>query len=463
MAGGLAGLVVAWWLPPALLAVVDTQTGINVAPDASVFVYVLAVAWASACLFGVTPALAATRIDLMSIMRAESATLWGRLKLASLRRGLVSAQVAACLLLLVIGSLLVRGVLFARHVDPGFAVTDVLAVDLEIPQQGYTAVRVAGLYRGIVSRLTTIEGVQGVALTASLPWLERTQSSVTPDDGALTAAIPVLFNVVSPDYFSTMNMPIRKGVTFTDRPTPQGAATPVVVSEQMAATLWPQADPLGRRFSDERRSYEVVGVARDVNSVSMAERDGPLFYAPADTSQAGLSIVVRAPRRSAAIAAAVPSLIRGLDPQVLATASSLDDRIDRITESSRTAALVSALLGLFGLVLALVGVYGLLNYVVQMRSREMAVRLAVGATPADIVSLVMRQGVRPLLLGLAIGTALALGASQLVKSMLFGASEFDPVSFVGMTLAIGIVAAAAMYVPARRASRLDPTLTLRAE
>jgi predicted permease len=339
--------------------------------------------------------------------------------------------------------------------------TCALAISFDLPAQGYTPERAAAFYRTLRERLAGVAGVESVAMAGTLPLLSRQSMGVTI--GTVTD-VPLFLNVVSADYFRTMQIRLLRGRAFTDEESLAPQVRPVVVSAALARRFWPDGDELRRRFGDARNMFEIVGVAEDARNINLGAPDDTFVYVAAHPDNPlGLKIVLRAPGRAAAIASMVPDMAHALDDTVLVATERFEDRLERALQPSRTAALLAGVLGLFALILALVGVYGVVSYSVSLRTHEMGIRMALGALPRDVVSLVVRQGVRPLVGGLIAGALVAAGASRIIKGMLFGVSALDPIAYLATVGALSAAALLAMYAPARRAARVDPATTLRFE
>jgi macrolide transport system ATP-binding/permease protein len=461
LAGGAVSLALAYWIPALLLQLTGQgDLPLNLAPDLHVFGYAFALSWAAALVFGLVPALWSTKIDLSSCLKQERSA-GGRARASTLRSSLAAVQIAGSLLLLVLSALLIQGVRHAQTLTPGFATRDVLAISFDLPAQGYTPERAAAFYRTLRDRLAGVAGVESVAIAGTLPLLSRTSMGVTI--GTLTD-VPLFLNVVSGDYFRTMQVRLLRGRAFTDDQALASQVRPVVVSAGLARRFWPDGEEIGRRFGDAQNVFEVVGVAEDARNVNLGAPDAAFVYIAArPDNPLGLKIVLRAPGRAAAVASVIPDMTRALDSTVMVTTERFEDRLERVLQPSRAAALLAAVLGFFALVLALVGVYGVVSYSVSLRTHEMGIRMALGALPRDVVSLVVRQGARPLAAGLIAGALLAAGASQIIKGMLFGVSALDPLAYLATVGALSAAALLAMYAPARRAARVDPAMTLRFE
>ena len=471
--GGALGVALAWWLPPLLLAAVPSQgVQLDLAPDGRVVAFAFAVALLAAVASGLAPALQATRLDLVDALKGDRASAGGGA--ARLRGRLVGVQLAGSLLLLVVGGLLARGLRRAQTADPGYATAGVLAVTLDLGSAGgYTPPREAALYDAVAERLRALPGVRSVALAHSLPLLYRMSGIVTLDPASVAADnarwIPVAFTRVSGSYFATMDVPVVRGRAFTDvearAARDSAAARPAVVSASFARRVWGAAEPLGARFRDFEHAYYVVGVAADVRNISLGEPDPPFFYGALSFGRPeGAVLLVREQEPGASpVAEAVPAIVAALDANVAASTQSFTDRLGQSMQPARTGAAVGAAVGVLATLLALVGVYGVASYNATRRTREIAVRIALGATPRHVLAVVIRDGARAVLVGLAAGALLAAGVAMAMRSVLFGLSPLDPVTFAGATVLLAAAALGAMLAPARRATRVQPASALRDE
>ncbi len=462
LAGGAASLAIAYWVPPFLLQIAGQRDlRVNLTPDLHVFGYAFALSWIAALVFGLAPALWSTKVDVSSSLKQDRSSLGGA-GASTLRSSLAAIQVAGSLFLLVQSALLIHGVRHAQTLSPGFATKDVLAIALDLPAQGYTPERATAFYRALRERLAGVAGVDSVALAGAMPLLSRQMATMTIDPAA--GQTPVLLNVVSGDYFRTMQIRIVRGRVFTDEEAGATTVRPVIVSAALARRFWREGDELGRRITDDRNTLEIVGVADDAHHVTLGTPDAAFLYLPAHPDNPlGLKIVLRAPGHAAAVASVAGDLARSLDRNVLVTTERFEDRLARALQPSRVAAMLAASLGVFALLLALVGVYGVVSYSVSLRTREMGVRMALGALPRDIVGLVVWQGARPVAAGLIAGAILATGAARIIKGLLFGVSSLDPAAYLTTLAMLSAAAVLAMYLPARRAARVDPAVTLRFE
>jgi predicted permease len=395
----------------------------------SAIAVVLAVA--SALIFGFTPALQATRPSASRRLR--------------LRGVLVAVQVAGAGVLLIVSGLLVRAVTRVTHVPLGFDYEHTLVADPDLPAHGFTVPAATAYWRRVDEQVRRIPGVTDTGLTTLPPFGNRLTL-----DGEGT-----VYYGVTPSYFTTLNIPIVRGRVFRD-----GETGVAVVSESLARRHWPGADPLGQTF----HNTTVIGVAGSARTVRIGEPAASEYYAaldPRDIPQAFL--VVRTAGRPHDVAATIASIARaqgaGLAPSIRALADAFDDKLD----APRQVALVASALGVTAMLLAVTGLGGLMAYTVSQRTREIGVRLALGARPAHVAGAIARQFRTPLLCGAAAGSLLAAGVGTVLSSELFGISQFDPLAHGGALALFALVAALSALPSVRRALRVDPVTTLRAE
>jgi predicted permease len=484
--GGSAGLLLAWWSVGFVVAAVLSRVGddkvvaaaLSLNPDARILAFTLLLSLLSAIAFGLAPALRTTRLDLVATIKDEGAALGHLIGRSRLRNGLVIAQVAICLTLLMVAGLLLRGLIRAVTMDPGFETKNVLLLDLNLGDSGYTQARAEQFKRDLSARLAVMPGVQSVAPGGSPMWDGYYTTITAPANGGMAGRryddVPYL--KVSHNYFETIGLRIVRGRGFTEEETRAGAAV-AVVSESTARNLWPGADPLGKELRMESKAkssqpgavevstVQIIGVARDVYSFRRMGEIPPLkFFTPATEglSDPGL---VRTAGDARKIKPLVMASIRELDPSLIADLETLEETIARSPRVRGTdvVSLLATVLGLLALFLATIGIYGVMSYAVGQRTREIGIRMALGARSRDVMKLVIRQGMWLVLIGVAIGMAASLAVSRLLKSFLFGLSATDPMAFGIIPLLLAAIALLACYVPARRATKVDPLVALKYE
>ena len=467
-AGGALGSMLALWssqglvafalsgLPGASLLMIDT------APDGRVFAYAFLLALATGLLFGLLPALRASKRDLHTAMKGASTV--GHRSESRLQGALIGAQVALSMVLMIAAALLLRGLYEAQTVEPGFRYQAVAVASFDLPGGGYDAARAAVFQRQLVERVGALPGVDGVAQAQWAPLAGNFEIMATlPGE-----APPFLlgFNTVSADYFSLLEIPIVRGRAFTAGDETD-ESTAAIVTEAAARRLWPDRDPIGQKLTvgvvPNQVEVDVVGVARDAQVTEVGDLTPSYVYLPAaPRTQRVLTLLVRS-GNFATTAAAVRAVIAELDPGLAVRVAPLEANLEATRGLARVVSALATALGAIALVLAAVGIYGVVAYSVGRRVREIGVRIALGAATRDVVSLVLKQQMRPVAIGAVIGLAVALAVSRILSSVLFGVSPTDGVALLAALLVVVGVALTAGILPARRASRVDPNVVLHYE
>jgi predicted permease len=336
----------------------------------------------------------------------------------------------------------------------------VVACSFDLEQQGYDNARAFQFHRQVLERVSLIAGVDAASQSVTLPLGGSSYGTVVEVDG-VQGPQQVNFNQVSEVFFSLVGIPILRGRGFT-----QSESQVAVISEATAKRFWPNRDPLGQTFrmGKEKTLFEVVGVAKDIRATDLAHVDKAFLYLPAGLDyQKRMSLLVHTTRNVAATAKQIQDAARSIDANIVVKAEPLEDNLEIWRLPSRILASVTGALGFLGLLLASLGIYGVVAYSVSSRIREIGIRMTLGASPAGILGLILWQTMRPVFLGLLIGFAVCASASRLMSAMLYGISPFDPLTFGGVSLLLSGIALLACYIPARRATRVDPMETLRYE
>ncbi len=467
-AGGTLGLLGAHWLTQALAAGrVGPDSGLDITIDLRVFGFTAFVSVATGILFGLIPALRSSRPDLASVLTGAR-TVVGGARLWSFRNVLVIGQIAASLALLVSASVVVRSLQDGQNTDPGFEPDRLVTASIDVGQRSYSAPEAEQFFGELIARLRARQDVEAAALAVDLPldgsrWL----AAVLPEGVEIDPEADEILvgeNRVSASYFATMQMPILAGRPF-DVTDVDGSAPVVIVNEALADTYWPQG-ALGKRLRVGESTWaEIAGVVGNAKYGQLSEAPTPHLWVPAAQSfSSRMHVVVRARSDARAVIPAIREAVREMEPQL----PMLEPRLmtDVVSESAGDQRVVSILLlivGAVSLLLAVIGIYGVVSFVVQQRTHEVGVRVALGAERKDVLRLVLMQGVRLLAVGVVIGLVGAFGIAQLLRATLPGIDVLDPLAPSIGTAILALATLAATLVPALRASRVDPMEALRCD
>ncbi|HJQ19648.1 MAG TPA: ABC transporter permease, partial [Gemmatimonadaceae bacterium] len=462
--GGAAGYALAYLLPglvPRLIPIPDLQ--INLVPDARILVTTLVLAMLTAIVFGLVPALHATNLDLVSASKGAMQTRRGQVRTSRLRSAIVGVQIAGSALLLIVSTLFVRAARHAANVDPGYAVDNVVSFGLNLQQLGYSPSRTAATYEELRARIAASPGVDGVGLVWPLPMLGRRSESVQIP-GKSQDVDNISMASASAGVFQAFALRFVDGRAYTDAEASASSdARPAVVSQAMAKLITPTGRAVGLQFQINHAPYVVVGVVADARYTSLGNEGEPFIFLPPMRSGRAeeLRVLARTRGAPAQLERAVPQWVREMDPNIVVDAERLSSRMDLALKPVRIASMVAGAVGMLAMFLALVGIYGVVSYAVSLQTREIAIRQALGATRRTVLRLVMRQGSRPIVIGLVTATVLALGLSRVIRNLLFGVSPIDPLSYGAVIGLLLLAAAIAMVGPARRATRISPAAVLR--
>jgi len=455
------------FLPPFGLAV-SFDTGL----DARVLGFTLAVTVITGLLFGLAPALQASRPDLVATLKDDMAAVGRGRRRFALRNLLVIAQVALSVLALVSAGLFVRSLWKAQSADPGFNPNGVVLASFDPFLNGYDETRGREFYRSLVERVEALPGMQSVSLARRLP---LTLSGIAFANVTIEGYTPgrdedmrINYETVGPKYFRTMGIQLSRGRDFTERDNDL-APRVVVINETMARRFWPVPSPveaaLGKRLKLGKDWLEIVGVAKEVKQRRLNEPPQPFLYLPLlQDYRSNMILVARTNLELGAALQAVERVVAALDQNMpIFDVKTLNEHIGVSLFLPRMAATLLSLFGLLALLLAAIGLYGVMSYSVSQRTREIGIRISVGATRRDVLKLIMGQGLILSLVGIVIGLVAALAVTRLIANLLFGVSATDPSTFGLIALLLACVALAACYLPARRATKVDPMIALRNE
>jgi predicted permease len=480
VAGGIAFLIT--WallkeLANAATAVMPANVGdyvVHVTPDLGIFTYVLAISFAAGLLFGLVPALESSRSALSSALKSNTGSSPRRSR--RLRDLLIGAQVAFSLVLMIAGSMLIRSSLHTLKMETGYADKQVACLYFKFPEGfDYSPERKAAVLATLSERLRALPGVVSVT-NGRAPdgdGMLRTAVSLSGQEPtAQNARAYLYYSYVQPNYFETLGIPLLFGRGFSAQSRqPEFSA---ILSESAARRLWPGENAIGRSFRMDDKApfvagnptYHVIGIVRDTRAITLDGSDTQQIYIPLPTGEYGAeALLIRTRFDAAQLLNAIPAVVGSVDPMLLTSASTLEEMLRQtpVFWVSSLLALIASATGTIGLLLAAMGIYGTVSYIVVLRTREVGIRLAIGAQKSHILALMLRETTRPVIAGLCVGAVLAAGASFLLRGALFGVHTIDGLSCVFVSLLFLAIALLAAYVPSRRAMQVDPVVALRYE
>jgi macrolide transport system ATP-binding/permease protein len=474
LAGGVLGLLLAYWLDR-LMSQLHPPSSIpfkfDFSVDHRVLIFTTTIALLAGLIFGLAPALQASKLDLATALRGEAGATSSRRR-SFLRSALVVAQVAVSLPLLLCSSLFLRSLQHARSLDVGFDPRQVLTLSVDLSLRAYSEAAGRQFYRTLEERVRGLPGVRSAAVGGPIPldfYATAAKVEIPGWDPGPTKDYPrVLYSSVQPGYFATMGTPLLAGRSFDSRDGAKGAPV-VIINQEMAKRYWPNRDPIGHSLVVDGpggQSCEIVGVVKTGKYRILAEPPLPYFFRPFQQSyRPKMNLLVKAAGDPSNLVPAVRQQVQALDDNLpVFDVRNLDQLISgRALLPFKVVTTLAGAFGLLGLILATVGLYGVQSFSISRRSREIGLRMALGARPADVLKLVLRQGLILTLSGLLIGLLVGLLLAKMMSGLLLKVGPTDPLSF-GLVVAVLVAAALiASFVPARRAIRLDPAETLRHE
>ena len=485
LAGGTGGLLLALWTVD-LLKSATPPSGmfsftLDYKLDSRVLAFTFALSLATGVIFGLTPALQASRSDLVPALKGEASVVGQGRRRFKLRNLLIVAQVALSLVLLIGAGLFLRSLNNAQSIDPGFDAAKILDADLNINLLRYTKPQGQQFYRQVIERVEALPGVESAALARVVPMSGggRTSSLLIegrqgPDSASRSEGggqdentYSVNTNVVTLKYFSTMGIRLLAGRAFEAQDS-EGASPVAIANEAFARRYFENEEMIGKRvsFRGARGPFtQIIGLVRDSKYRTLGENPRPTIYVPlAQNHETGMTLHVRASGNPISVAAGVRQEIQSLDRDLAVTSlQSLDDVLAGSLFAARMGAALLSIFGLLALLLAGVGLYGVMSFSVSRRTREIGIRMALGAEKGNVLRLVLKQGMSLVAGGVAGGLIVAFAVTRLLTSFLYGVSALDAVTFLAVPAVLAFVALLASYIPARRAAKVDPMIALRYE
>ena len=467
--GGMLGAAIACWSGVVLFRFVLAHLPPGTPPiqlaihaDWRVVGYALLLTMLTGVSFGLMPALRATRPDLNTLLKLEGAgTTLGSQKSAG-RGILIGGQVALCMVLLLASGLLVRALLRAQTIDPGFTMRDVAVLHYDLGRVGYSNAQAKAFNASLVERLRATPGIDSVVVSLGSPLGDRHFISVFKAGNQPEQVSQYL--EVAPGFFPLLNLPILRGRDFSQTDVARGAKQ-MILSESMARALWPGENPVGKvvEYGPQKTKWEVIGVARDAEMGSLGDSDHRFVYMPPDPSDELMmqTVMVHYKGDYGAISNALSGTAKALDPALTLDVARLEENLGPYQAISRLTAGAAGILGFAALGLAMIGLYGTVAYGVSRRTREIGLRMALGARAGNVLSLLVRQAMRPVAIGAAVGVILCAAVSRVLVGLLFGVSPYDALTFTAVPALLVGIALLAAWIPARKALDVDPAVTLR--
>jgi predicted permease len=471
--GGLTGLLIGRWCSAFLanfFATGISPISINLPLDGRVLLFTAGLSLLTVLIFGMAPALQSTRVDLNPILKDSASTTThtrSRLRGGKL---LIVFQIAVSLILLIGAGLFLRTLQNLKKLDPGFNPEKVLAMYLGPPEAEYQGTRLSGLWQEILRRVEAIPGVRSASLSQLSPLSGHDRGALIKAISGLTPSgerdMRIRLNHVSPGYFTTMGIAVLQGRSFTER---DNATAPKVAlfNETAARHYFDDQNPIGARITLMSESYEIVGVVRDSKHNGLRDETPRLVYLPALQPVDRLNQMFLAARTdgdTADIVSAVRNEIRAAGKDILITKIiTLSEQVYQSLQRERLISMLSIVFGSLALLLACVGLYGVMSYDVTRRKQEIGVRMALGARTVDVLRLIVKQGMALALIGIGIGLVVSLALTRLLKTLLFGVSATDPLTFIMIATLLAAAPLLACWIPARRATKVDPMIALHSE
>jgi putative ABC transport system permease protein len=465
--GGTAGLLMASWSMNLLLAAIPETVprAKEIAIDWQVCRFTLGISILTGILFGLTPALRGSKLNLNESLKAGGRTGAAGADPTRIQNLLVVSELALSLVLLIAAGLLMKSFWRLHQIQPGFNPENVMVVSLTLPDYKYAKQEQQLLfYDRTLERIKSLPGVRSVGISTVVPLGGSRSRQGIPVKGLSQEIFVADDRAISPDYFQVLSIPLIKGRTFTERDR-VGTSPVLIVNETMARSLWPGQEPIGKRIEFGSGFHEVVGVVGNVKHLGLSEESGPEMYMPyAQQPAPWINFVIRGTGDWTKLAAVVRKQIWAIDgDQPISRITSLEHLLYRSLSAPRFSTLLLTIFAFVACALAAVGIYGAISHFVARRAHEIGIRMALGAQPTDVLRLVVGQGSRLVLAGIVIGLSAAFVLTRILSSLLFGVTATDPLTFTVVSLLVTAVALLNCYIPARSATRIDPITALRNE
>ena len=471
--GGVGGVILAYCLGDVLVALLPPTPfpiALDPQPDWRVLIFSFAVAVFSGIIFGLAPALQMARWNLIQGLRERVSTGGGAGTRLNLRSLLVVAQIAVSLLLLIGSGLFLKSFYKAQAIDPGFRTDNLDIVTINPVLAGYDSDRALQVVRAIVDQIRHDPRVAGADVNNYVPLFGGEGRTIVIDGRDPNDEHNRRFanySPITPGYFQTMGVQLLRGRNFTAQDAEKNAAPVAIIDETMASEFWPNEDALGRRFRFmiSKDPIEVIGIARNSKANTLGEVPTPMVYWPLkEITDQGITLFVHTTGAPGAMLSQIRQIVRDVDVHIPITyEKTIRDHMSIALWPSWMGAMLLGSLGLLAFILASMGVYGVMAYSVSQRTRELGIRMALGAQTSQVIQLVLRQGMSLAVIGLGLGLFAAFGSTRLAGSLLYGVNPSDPVIFIGVTSLLTLAAFAACYLPARRALKINPVTALQTE
>ena len=477
LTGGVVGLLIAFWGLAAITKLLPTDfprlNEIHI--DLRVLGFTFAASMLTGILFGLVPALQVSRPDVQEAIRETGRGTSGSRRQSRFRQALIVVEVALSVVLLAGAGLLFRSFLRLQSVDAGFVSQQVLTARLTPSGTNYVNdADFAKFYNGVIEKVSAIPGVQDVGLINTLPLFKGPTSGFRVEGRPVTTPDKwpsVNYRVVSPNYFRAMGIPVLQGRAYTDRDN-ENAPLVMMVNQQLAREIFPDENPVGKRITfggtntdGQPRWFEIVGVVANVRSMELREEPtAELYFSAQQDLWPAMSLVVRSSVEPSSLSASVRQAVNEVDRSVpVADVKTMDHVVSESITQPRFNLFLLGLFSAVAMLLSAAGIYGVTAYTVTQRTHELGIRIALGAQVGDVLKMILGQGMAVIGIGLIAGLAAAFGLMRLLRSLLFGVGENDPLTFAAITGVLVLVALIACYIPARRATKVDPLVALRAE